>query len=52
MSKDYPLHPQQTHAEPLYRTIPLDEYEAMKKRVRHLRTSFSQFRKESAVSCQ
>ena len=36
MSKDYPLHPGQTHAEPLYRTIPLEEYEAMKKRVRHL----------------
>ena len=24
---DYPLHPQQTHAEPYYCTIPLEEYE-------------------------
>ena len=27
---DYPLHPQQTHAEPLYVTIPLEEYEKLK----------------------
>lgn len=24
---DYPLHPGQTHAEPLYATVPLEEYE-------------------------
>lgn len=29
--KDYPLHPYQTHAEPYYCTIPLEEYEALKK---------------------
>lgn len=27
---DYPLHPQQTHAEPLYVTIPMEEYEKLK----------------------
>lgn len=32
----YPLHPGQTHAEPYYCTIPLEEYEALKKRVRLL----------------
>ena len=32
----YPLHPGQTHAEPYYCTIPLEEYEALKKRVREL----------------
>ncbi len=29
--KDYPLRPNQTHAEPYYCTIPLEEYEALKK---------------------
>ena len=29
MSKDYPLHPGLTHAEPLYATIPLEEYERL-----------------------
>jgi len=29
--KDYPLHPGQTHADPYYCTIPLEEYEALKK---------------------
>lgn len=24
---EYPLHPGQTHAEPLYATVPLEEYE-------------------------
>lgn len=27
---DYPLHPGQTHAEPYYCTIPLEEYEKLK----------------------
>lgn len=31
MSKDYPLHPGQTHAQPLYAQIPLEEYEALMK---------------------
>ena len=29
MDKHYPLHPGQTHAEPLYATIPLEEYERL-----------------------
>jgi hypothetical protein len=29
--KNYPLHPGQTHAEPLYATIQLEEYEALLK---------------------
>ena len=29
--KDYPLHTNQTHAETYYCTIPLEEYEALKK---------------------
>ena len=36
MDNDYPLHPLQTNAKPLYIEIPQDEYEAMKKRVRQL----------------
>jgi hypothetical protein len=31
VSKDYPLHPGQTHAEPLYAQIPLEEYERLMK---------------------
>lgn len=31
---DYPLHPDQ--AQPYYMTIPVEEYESMKKRVRQL----------------
>jgi hypothetical protein len=27
--KNYPLHPGQTHAEPLYAHIPLEEYERL-----------------------
>lgn len=33
---NYPLHPGQTHAEPLYCQIPLEEYESMKKRIAKL----------------
>lgn len=29
----YPLHPGQTHAEPLYATIPLEEYESLHQRI-------------------
>ncbi len=36
MSKEYPLHPGQTHAGPLYCTIPLEEYEGLKKKIRSL----------------
>lgn len=31
MSKEYPLHPGQTHASPLYTQLPLEEYEALMK---------------------
>ena len=33
---DYPLHPGQTQAEPYYCTIPLEEYEGLKKKIRSL----------------
>lgn len=35
---DYPLHPGQTHAEPYYMTIPVEEYENMKDEISHLRS--------------
>ena len=35
---DYPLHPGQTHAEPYYCTIPLEEYENLKDEINHLRS--------------
>lgn len=31
MSKEYPLHPGQTHTSPLYTQLPLEEYEAIMK---------------------
>ena len=31
MQKQYPLHPGQTHASPLYTQLPLEEYEALMK---------------------
>ena len=31
MPKQYPLHPGQTHASPLYTQLPLEEYEALMK---------------------
>lgn len=42
MSK-YPLHPGQTHASPLYCTIPLEEYERLKK----LENLFNEFVKNN-----
>lgn len=36
MSKDYPLHPGQTHIPTLYCTIPLEEYEGLKKKIRSM----------------
>lgn len=37
MPKDnYPLHPGQTHIPTLYCTIPLEEYEGLKKKIRSL----------------
>jgi hypothetical protein len=39
MPKDnYPLHPGQTHAEPYYVTIPMEEYENLKDEINHLRS--------------
>lgn len=38
IQKRYPLHPGQTHFEPLFRQIPLEEYESLKaenERLRH-----------------
>jgi hypothetical protein len=35
---DYPLRPGQTHAEPYYMTIPVEEYENMKDEINHLRS--------------
>ena len=35
---DYPLHPMQTHVEPLYVQIPLEEYESLKKKINILET--------------
>lgn len=40
----YPLHPDQTHAEPYYCTIPLEEYESMKKRIAELEKLTEAFR--------
>jgi hypothetical protein len=37
VSKDYPLHPGQTHAQPLYAQIPLEEYEAMMRENKRLK---------------
>lgn len=37
MSKDYPLHPGQTHAEPLYAQIPLEEYEHLMRENKRLK---------------
>ena len=37
MSKDYPLHPGQTHAEPLYAQIPLEEYERLMRENKRLK---------------
>lgn len=34
----YPLHPGQTHVEPYYCTITLEEYEALKDEINHLQS--------------
>ena len=34
---DYPLHPGQTHAEPYYCTIPLEEYESIMRENKRLK---------------
>ena len=40
MSKDYPLHPGQTHAQPLYAQIPLEEYERLMAENKRLKLQF------------
>jgi hypothetical protein len=40
MSNDYPLHPGQTHVEPLYVNIPLEEYESIMKENKRLKSQF------------
>ena len=40
MSKDYPLHPGQTHAQPLYAQIPLEEYESLMAENKRLKSKF------------
>lgn len=35
---EYPLHPGQAHAEPLYVQVPLEEYEGLKKKINILET--------------
>ena len=39
---DYPLHPGQTHAEPLYCTIPLEEYERIMTENRRMKEALKQ----------
>jgi len=38
-NNNYPLHPGQTHAEPLYAQIPLEEYERLKEENNKLRST-------------
>ena len=35
--KHYPLHPGQTHVEPMYTQVPTEDYEALKREVQQLR---------------
>ena len=35
--KQYPLHPGQTHVEPMYTQVPTEDYEALKREVQQLR---------------
>ncbi len=37
MMKNYPLHPGQTHAQPLYAQIPLEEYERLMRENKRLK---------------
>lgn len=39
---DYPLHPGQTHAEPLYATVPLEEYERIMTENRRMKEALKQ----------
>jgi hypothetical protein len=43
MPKDnYPLHPGQTHAEPFYATVPLEEYEEIMTENRRMKEALKQ----------
>lgn len=46
MNKHYPLHPGQTHAQPLYTTIPLEEYENLMDEIKNLRSTNEMMRIE------
>lgn len=47
MPKDnYPLHPGQTHAQPLYAQIPLEEYENLMDEIKNLRSTNEMMRIE------
>lgn len=46
MSKHYPLHPGQTHAQPLYAQIPLEEYENLMDEIKSLRSTNEMMRIE------
>lgn len=47
MTKYYPLHPGQIHAEPYYCTVPLEEYESMKKHIQKLEKDNATLEKEN-----
>ena len=39
MNNDYPHHPHQTHAEPYYAQIPLEEYERLMKENKRMKAA-------------
>jgi hypothetical protein len=45
MAKEYPypLHPGQTHAEPLYATVPLEEYERIMAENRRMKETLKRY---------
>lgn len=44
--KNYSMHPEQTHIQPLYCTIPLEEYEYLNKRIKELEKENQELKKE------
>ena len=44
--KNYPLHPGQTHAQPLYTQLPLEEYENLMDEIKYLRQTNEMMRIE------
>lgn len=41
-NNNYPLHPGQTYAEPLYATVPLEEYESIMRENRRMKEVLKQ----------